>query len=421
MASDLMNVGATGKYYKVGANGKAQKGLSEGDRVVTNGGTYQILKVNADGSYQSALYDENMTTKNYGGKYENSGIYSQSSSLSNETKKSLKDAYGEDYMSSVSRDRYDRVSQNAPRAYESAYRKQINSLLDKLEDREPFTYDLNSDTLYRQYRESYMNAGRQAMEDTMGQAASLTGGYGNTYAETASQAAYGQYLQKLNDKIPELYDRARSAYEDEGNELYKLYSLYLNADKSDYERYRDTVSDWQADRKYAYEEYTDEANRAQKDYYNRLSLLQDSAELESSDYWKERNLEQSRADSEWDHAYKEKKFEYDKEQDALAAAKISSRSSSKSSSKSSKGKSVTTTQYDGALKAYNSDGESGLAMYREKLEGSGYSEAGIEEVLAYARKYGKGKNRTGAKTGTKTSGDSTRFNSKLVSIFNFRG
>lgn len=413
MASDLMNVGATGKYYKVGADGKAQKGLSEGDRVVTNGGTYQILKVNADGSYQSALYDGSMTTKSYDGKYENSGDYSQASSLSSETKKALKDAYDEDYMSSASRDSYDRVSQSAPEAYESAYRKQIDSLLDRLEAREPFSYDLSSDALYRQYRESYINAGRQAMEDTMGQAASLTGGFGNTYAETASQAAYGQYLQKLNDKIPELYDRAKSAYEDEGNELYKLYSLYLNADRSDYDRYRDTVSDWQADRKYAYEEYTDEADRAQKDYYNRLSILQDSAELESSDYWKERNLEQSRADSEWEHAYKERKLEYDMEQDALAAAKASS----KTSSKSSGGKSVTTTQYDGALKAYNSDGESGLAMYRQKLEGSGYSEAGIEAVLAYARRYGKGEGSSAAKTDTASTG----FNSRLVSIFNFRG
>lgn len=60
MASDLMNVGATGRYYKVQPNGKAQSGLKEGDRVVTNGGTYQILKVNDDGSYSSALYDENL-------------------------------------------------------------------------------------------------------------------------------------------------------------------------------------------------------------------------------------------------------------------------------------------------------------------------------------------------------------------------
>ena len=81
-----MNVGATGKYYKVQSNGKAQAGLSIGDRVVTNSGTYQILDVNADGSYKSALYDENMTTKNYTGKYANGyNPYSNATSLSDET------------------------------------------------------------------------------------------------------------------------------------------------------------------------------------------------------------------------------------------------------------------------------------------------------------------------------------------------
>ena len=49
MASDLMNVGAAGKYYKVQPNGKAQSGLEVGDRVVTSGGTYQILDINKDG------------------------------------------------------------------------------------------------------------------------------------------------------------------------------------------------------------------------------------------------------------------------------------------------------------------------------------------------------------------------------------
>ena len=90
MASDLMNVGATGKYYKVQPNGKAEAGLSVGDRVVTNSGTYQILKVNADGSYQSALYDEGITTKNYTGKYANDyGPYSGSQSIGNDIKKEL--------------------------------------------------------------------------------------------------------------------------------------------------------------------------------------------------------------------------------------------------------------------------------------------------------------------------------------------
>ena len=176
MASDLMNVGATGKYYKVQSNGKAQKGLSVGDRVVTDGGTYQILAVNPDGSYKSALYDENMTTRNYRGKYNNDyGPYSEADSSRKETRKKLSDALDEDYRDSVSKDRYDDILSQKPEAYESAYRREMEDILDRLENREDFSYSLDNDILYRQYRDSYMSAGRMAMEDVSGQAAALTG------------------------------------------------------------------------------------------------------------------------------------------------------------------------------------------------------------------------------------------------------
>ena len=38
--------------YRVQSNGKAPTGLQAGDEVVTGGGTYRILGVNADGSYR---------------------------------------------------------------------------------------------------------------------------------------------------------------------------------------------------------------------------------------------------------------------------------------------------------------------------------------------------------------------------------
>ena len=178
-----MNVGATGKYYKVQSNGKAQAGLSVGDRVVTNSGTYQILDVNADGSYKSALYDENMTTKNYTGKYANGyNPYSNATSLSDETKNNIKDLYNGGYEADKYKEKYEEINSKRPDKYESAYKEHINDILEKLENREEFSYDLNSDMLYQQYKNQYVSLGQTAMSDTMGQAAGLTGGYGNTYA-----------------------------------------------------------------------------------------------------------------------------------------------------------------------------------------------------------------------------------------------
>ena len=57
------------KYYKVGADGKAPKGLKSGDQVVTGGGTWRIDAVRPDGSYASTLVDKNLTTGNFRGEY----------------------------------------------------------------------------------------------------------------------------------------------------------------------------------------------------------------------------------------------------------------------------------------------------------------------------------------------------------------
>lgn len=53
------------KTVAVGRGGTAPKGLNIGDKVVTQGGTYVITDKNADGSYQSTLYDKNWTLPDY--------------------------------------------------------------------------------------------------------------------------------------------------------------------------------------------------------------------------------------------------------------------------------------------------------------------------------------------------------------------
>lgn len=63
--------GMTGLYYKVGADGYAPEGMSVGDYVVTNGGTYMVTGYNSDGSYQSKLVDKQTTPGNFIGYYAN--------------------------------------------------------------------------------------------------------------------------------------------------------------------------------------------------------------------------------------------------------------------------------------------------------------------------------------------------------------
>lgn len=120
-------------------------------------------------------------------------------------------------------------------AYQRA-NDQATAIYDKIMNRGEFSYDVNKDKLYQQYRDLYAQMGRGAMEDTMGQAAALTGGYGSTYSQNAGQQAYNAYLQKLNEVVPELYTAAYNRYNQEGQDLMNLYSMARSNADSAYER-----------------------------------------------------------------------------------------------------------------------------------------------------------------------------------------
>jgi peptidoglycan hydrolase-like protein with peptidoglycan-binding domain len=131
-----------------------------------------------------------------------------------------------------------------PGEYQSAWQTQLNDTLQKILNREKFSYDLNGDALYQQYKDQYTTQGKMAMMDTMGHAAAMTGGYGNSYAQSVGQQAYQGYLQQLNNKIPELYKLALSQYNTEGNAMYNQASLMAQMEGQDYGRYRDQMSDY---------------------------------------------------------------------------------------------------------------------------------------------------------------------------------
>ncbi len=131
-----------------------------------------------------------------------------------------------------------------PGAYQSTWQQQLNDTLQQILNREKFSYDLNGDMLYQQYKDQYTTQGKLAMMDAMGQAAAMSGGYGNSYAQTAGQQAYQGYLQQLNDRVPELYQLALNQYNAEGDSLNQNAALMAQMEAQDYGRYRDSVSDY---------------------------------------------------------------------------------------------------------------------------------------------------------------------------------
>ena len=167
-----------------------------------------------------------------------------------------------------------------PGDYVSKYGDQIQALLDKILNRDPFKYDFNADPMYQMYKDRYLQQGRMAMQDTMGDAAALTGGYGNSYAATAGQQAYQSYLQGLNDRIPGLRDFAYSAWLNEGDRMRSNLSTLQGLDESDYARYRDTVGDYKDELNYYYNRFGDMSDREYNRYLNDASAWE-----KDRDYW----------------------------------------------------------------------------------------------------------------------------------------
>lgn len=195
-----------------------------------------------------------------------------------------------------------------PGAYQSQWQTQLDDVINKILNREKFSYDLNGDALYQQYKDKYIQQGKMAMGDAIGQASAMTGGYGNSYAQSVGQQAYQAQLQNLNDIIPELYQMARDNYNQEGQDLYNQYSLLGTEEDRLYGQHRDKVADWlterdylasryDAERDYDYSKFADDRNFSYGQYRDSVSDDQWQTAL---DYQKERD---DVADQQWQDEY----------------------------------------------------------------------------------------------------------------------
>lgn len=220
-----------------------------------------------------------------------------------------------------------------PGDYQSTWQGQLNDTINKILNREKFSYDLNSDALYQQYKDQYMQQGNLAMMDTIGQAAAMTGGYGNSYGQSVGQQTYQGYLQQLNDVVPELYQMALNQYNQEGQDLYNQYSLLGTQEEQDYGRYRDEVSDYytqlqqmydqyNTERSFDYTQYTDDRDFGYNQYLNELNYK----------YQQERDKV---ADDQWQTEYDFALQQYNDSKSSSGSSGSSSSSSSKSSSSGS--------------------------------------------------------------------------------------
>lgn len=174
----------------------------------------------------------------------------------------------------------DSVAAMQPEGYTSGFEARLQELYDQIAGREAFSYDPEEDEMYKRYAKLYAAQGAAAMEDTMGQAAALTGGYGSSYAQAVGQQAYDRYLGELAALVPELRQAALAEYTQEGKALTDRYGLLRQQESAAYDRWQDTVAQWQKALAQAQSEYDDTAAQDAKSYQTMLKHYQGKAEQE---------------------------------------------------------------------------------------------------------------------------------------------
>lgn len=187
------------------------------------------------------------------------------------------------------RQQLEQLQQQKPGDYQSAWQAAQQKAANDVMNRQKFQYNMSSDPLYQQYKQQYQRQGKLAMQDTMGQAAAMNGGYGSSYAQMAGQQAYNSQLQQLNDKVPELYQLALSKYQMDGQAAMDRFNLASSLESQDYSRYQDQLSKWMAERDYATGRYDTERNT---DY----NLWSDTDQREYSRYQDQQKLAMAQVD-----------------------------------------------------------------------------------------------------------------------------
>lgn len=244
----------------------------------------------------------------------------------------------------------------------TSYTDQINSLMNQIQNRNPFSYDADRDTLFQNSLQSAMRDGKIAMQDTMGQAASLTGGYGSTYATSAANQAYNGYIQDAYANLPDYYNLALEAYNMEGQNLQNQLGMYMDADNTEYNRLANAYS---ANMQNAANMYDREYNN----YWQTAKMNEDARQFNANMAY--RQSQDAQSQSNWEKEYQ------------LSMAKAAN-SGNENAPK------LTDKQYQtavGLFEQYGDDDDSEYAKYVMNLYEQGYD---ISELEYYVKSKQKG-------------------------------
>lgn len=98
---------------------------------------------------------------------------------------------------------------------------------------------------YAALRDRYNTLGQMGMQNVLGQISGRTGGMASSYATTAAQQQYNEYLAQLEEV-------ARGMYGEERSDLMENFNVAQSLAQDDYSRYMDEVNQYYKDREWIY-------------------------------------------------------------------------------------------------------------------------------------------------------------------------
>lgn len=177
--------------------------------------------------------------------------------------------------------------------YENAFAQQQKDLLDRILNREDFSWSKETDPQWSSYKKSYLREGDRATANALAKASAASGGRPSSYAVNAATQAGDYYATKLNDVIPTLYQQAYERYLDEYNMKLKDLNTVNQQEQLDYAKYLDRLGQFNTDRGFAYQNYADDYDRLR----SQLADVQGQDQIDYARYLDEASRQQTAQDS----------------------------------------------------------------------------------------------------------------------------
>jgi hypothetical protein len=177
--------------------------------------------------------------------------------------------------------------------YENTFAQQQKDLLDRILNREDFSWSKETDPQWSSYKKSYLREGDRVTANALAKASAASGGRPSSYAVNAATQAGDYYATKLNDVIPTLYQQAYERYLDEYNMKLKDLNAVNQQEQLDYAKYLDRLGQFNTDRGFAYQNYADDYDRLR----SQLADVQGQDQIDYARYLDEASRQQTAQDS----------------------------------------------------------------------------------------------------------------------------